>query len=103
PHVFEITGKTVLPSMAKVASFLGLGDFSPNSGKSLKAVTNYMYQIQKDLDLPTSLKELNVDKSSLSLLTKQASKVTRLLSNTPYNLTTDKIQTIYENAYQGIK
>lgn len=102
PYVFEVTGKTVTSSMVKVASFLNIGDYSGNPNAALKAVTNYLHQLQSDLDLPTSLKELNVDRESLPLLAEQAANVTRLLSNTPYNLKTDKILKIYENAYQGV-
>lgn len=101
PFVFEVTGKTCTQEMVRVASLLRLGDFSDKPNEALDSVVSYLLQLLHDLDLPTSLKELGVEKDSIATLAKQASKVTRLLSNTPYRLTEDKILAIYEEAYEG--
>jgi alcohol dehydrogenase class IV len=62
----------------------------------------YLYSLLSELDLPTSLKELGVEESSLPMLAAQAAKIDRLLSNTPYNLTERKILSIYKKAYNGM-
>jgi len=101
PYVFEVTGKTCTEQMVRVADFLRLGDYRKKTYKALGAIINYLHGLQQDLELPTSLKELKVDRDSLPLLAEQASQVTRLLSNTPYHLSKEKILTIYEQAYDG--
>lgn len=101
PYVFAVTGKTCTDQMVDVASFLQLGDYRNNPYKALGVVVDYLHKLQQDLELPTSLKELNVDRDSLPLLAEQASQVSRLLSNTPYQLSKKKITAIYESAYDG--
>jgi alcohol dehydrogenase len=103
PYVFEVTGTTCTEEMTNVASYLQLGDFNNNPHKALDAVVQYLYELLVTLDLPTSLSELGINKEDLPLLAKQASGIERLLSNTPYRLTEQKILQIYEKAYHGIK
>lgn len=101
PFVFNVIGKTCVDEMVDVASFLELGDFSDKRYLALDAVVDYLFNLLGELNLPTSLKELGVTEESLPILAEQASKVDRLLANTPYQLSQDKILTIYQNAYYG--
>ncbi|MCQ6561023.1 iron-containing alcohol dehydrogenase [Paenibacillus mendelii] len=101
PYVFEVTGRACTEQMVQVAKLLQLGDFDKQPYEALDAVVQYMYRLLDELDLPTSLKQLGVDEASLPVLAEQASKVERLLSNTPYNLTYEKIVGIYKKAYSG--
>ncbi|GAK03889.1 alcohol dehydrogenase [Geomicrobium sp. JCM 19037] len=101
PFVLEVTGKTCTPQMVSVASKLQLGDYTETPDLALDAIIYYLLQLLEDLDLPSSLQELGVDEQSLPQLAKEASKVTRLLSNTPYTLNEKKILAIYERAYNG--
>lgn len=101
PFVFKVTGKTCTKEMVRVASLLQLGDFSETPNSALDAVVSYLINLLNDLDLPTSLEELGVKEDSLPTLAEQASKVTRLLSNTPYRLTEQKILAIYQEAFKG--
>ncbi|WP_257347290.1 iron-containing alcohol dehydrogenase [Pseudalkalibacillus decolorationis] len=103
PFVFEVTGKTCTEEMVDVASYLHLGDFNNHPHKALDAVVQYLYELLETLDLPTSLSELGIKREDLPHLAQQASKIDRLLSNTPYRLTEQKILQIYEKAYQGPK
>jgi alcohol dehydrogenase len=103
PFVFEVTGKTCMEEMVEVAGYLNLGDFTSHPHMALEAVVQYLYELLAILDLPTSLSELGIKKEDLPFLAQQASKVDRLLSNTPYCLTEEKILQIYEKAYQGSK
>ncbi|WP_210468023.1 iron-containing alcohol dehydrogenase [Sporosarcina sp. 6E9] len=101
PFVFKVIGKTCVNEMVNVASFLQLGDFSSNRYQALDTVVDYLFGLLEELNLPTSLKELDVTEESLPLLAEQASKVNRLLANTPYRLSQEKILAIYKNAYNG--
>ncbi len=101
PFVFEVIGKTCTEEMIDVAAFLHLGDFKSRPHDALNAVVDYLYQLLDDLDLPTSLSELGIDEASLPMLAEQASKIDRLLSNTPYKLNEQKILKIYQSAFKG--
>ncbi|MFD6210454.1 iron-containing alcohol dehydrogenase [Peribacillus sp. NPDC060253] len=101
PFVFEVIGKTCTEEMIDVASFLQLGDFKSQPHEALKAVVDYMYQLLGDLDLPISLSELGIEEESLPMLAEQAVKIDRLLSNTPYKLSEQKILGIYQSAFKG--
>lgn len=103
PFVFEVTGTTCSPQMVEIAKFLQLGDYSGTPHQALKMVTNYLYELLGQLDLPTSLTQIGVDEASLPMLANQAVKVDRLLSNTPYKLTEQKILAIYQKAYKGFE
>ena len=101
PYVFEKIGTTCTPQMVEVASFLQLGDYSNQPAKALDAVVQYLFELLDTLNLPTSLKDLNIPESALTELAEAASKVERLLANTPYKLSEEAIRKIYENAYYG--
>ena len=101
PFVFNVIGRTCVDEMVNVASFLELGDFSNKRYQALDAVVDYLFNLLGELNLPTSLKELGITEESLPILAEQASKVDRLLANTPYSLTQEKILVIYQNAYNG--
>lgn len=101
PYVFEVIGATRIDEMVKVASLLQLGDYQDRKQDALQDVVAYLYHLLKQLDLPLSLEELNVEKDSLPALAKQASQIQRLLDNTPYQLTEEKILKIYQHAFTG--
>lgn len=101
PFVLEVVGKTCREDFVKVASCLQLGDFTNHSYEALASVVDYLYKLLIDLNLPTSLKELDVSRNSLERLSAQAYKVRRLLDNTPFNLSEQQILEIYKNAYKG--
>ncbi|MYL71755.1 iron-containing alcohol dehydrogenase [Halobacillus litoralis] len=101
PFVFDVIGQSCMEEMVEVSSFLHLGDFTNHPHQAKGAVVHYLYELLETLNLPTSLSELGIQEEDLPLLAKQASKVDRLLSNTPYELSENQILKIYENAYRG--
>lgn len=101
PYVFNIIGKSCAPEMVQVAKWLQLGDYSGKPNEALHEVVDYLKTLLHDLDLPTSLKELGVEETYIEQLSEQASKVERLLLNTPYKLSVEKINQIYLDAYYG--
>ncbi|MBP1931920.1 iron-containing alcohol dehydrogenase [Ammoniphilus resinae] len=101
PYVFQVIGTTCIQEMVDVAAFLQLGDYHQKPSEALNAVVDYFYQLLKQLDLPSSLAQLEVDEQSLPVLANQASKIDRLLNNTPYYLNERKILQIYQKAFRG--
>lgn len=102
PYVFKVTGKTCIDDMVQIANFLHLGDFNDKPLQALDAVVEYLYGLLGVLNLPTTLSELGVKEDELRGLATEASKVSRLLDNTPFKLNADSIYKIYQNAYHGI-
>ncbi|NGP45685.1 iron-containing alcohol dehydrogenase [Bacillaceae bacterium SIJ1] len=101
PYVFEVTGTTCTQEMVDVAGYVSLGNYTERPHEALHAVVGYLYDLLITLDLPTSLQELGIQNADLPALAQQAATVERLLANTPYRLTEEKILHIYEKAYQG--
>ncbi|WP_209124283.1 iron-containing alcohol dehydrogenase [Alkalihalobacillus sp. BA299] len=60
-----------------------------------------LFNLNKQLNLPTSLKEYGIEKKHISLLTDDAVKQTRLLARSPVELKWDAIYEIYSAAYEG--
>ncbi|WHT48187.1 iron-containing alcohol dehydrogenase [Sporosarcina thermotolerans] len=101
PYVFNVTGKTCIDEMVQIADFLHLGDFRDEPHQAQNAVVDYLYGLLEALNLPKSLKELHVVEDDLRNLAIEASKVSRLLDNTPFKLNMESIHEIYQNAYDG--
>ncbi|WP_099354783.1 iron-containing alcohol dehydrogenase [Fredinandcohnia onubensis] len=101
PFVFEVIGTACLEDIKDITAFLGIGDSHVRQQDSLEVLVDYLYDLLVDLDLPTSLSQLGVPEESLPALAEQASKIDRLLRNTPYNLGEQKILKIYQNAFKG--
>lgn len=101
PYVFEKIGTTCTREMVEIAEYLQLGDYSHQPAKALQTVVQYLFELLGTLNLPTKLKDLDIPEDSLAELAESASKVERLLANTPYKLSEETIKQIYVNAYYG--
>ncbi|WP_298830161.1 iron-containing alcohol dehydrogenase [uncultured Planococcus sp.] len=101
PYVFNKIGTTCTREMVEVASFLQLGDYSSQPREALPSVVQYLFELLDTLNLPKNLKDLDIPEIALAELAESASKVERLLANTPYKLSERMIKEIYENAYHG--
>lgn len=101
PYVFEKIGTTCTQEMVEIAEYLQLGDYSQQPAKALQTVVQYLFELLGTLNLPTKLKDLDIPEDSLAELAESASKVERLLANTPYKLSEETIKQIYVNAYYG--
>ncbi|WP_099353426.1 iron-containing alcohol dehydrogenase [Fredinandcohnia onubensis] len=101
PYVFDVIGKTCMAEMVDIATLIGIGDYSNRPFEAQGAVVNYLYHLLHDLDLPISLQELGIKEQDLPQLAVEASKIDRLLLNTPNKLTEQKILNIYQKAFNG--
>ncbi|MFC4354273.1 iron-containing alcohol dehydrogenase [Chryseomicrobium palamuruense] len=101
PYVFKVIGKTCMEEMVHIANYLQLGDYTDNPHEALGKVVEYLFNLLKELGLPKTLKELNVNENDLEPMANEASKVIRLLENTPYELNKKEIHQIYINSFFG--
>lgn len=102
PYVFAVTGPACALEMAEVAGFLKLGDYAARSHEASDAVVAYLRRLLRTLEMPETLRELGVAEEALPAMAQQASKIERLLGNTPYRLTESTILDIYRQAYAGL-
>src|SRR5699024_1120988 len=70
PFVFEVIGKTCTDDMVTIAELLKLGNYSESPNDALNKIVQYLYKLLSDLNLPTSLKALGIEKSDLPNLAK---------------------------------
>ncbi len=93
--------------MASPEKFAQLGKiFCPeNDSKDFKklglAAINFLRELIIDLELPTTLKELNIPENAIERLAEGAMKVTRLLANNPRKINLTDAINIYKKAYGG--
>ncbi|MBF0747575.1 iron-containing alcohol dehydrogenase, partial [Gemella sp. 19428wG2_WT2a] len=101
PYVIKNIGHAIENELVIVANLLQLGDYKMKKYEVVDAVSNYLYKLLQELNLPTNLKDLNVSEEDLSHLASQAINVKRLIDNTPYDLTEEMLLEIYNQAFVG--
>jgi alcohol dehydrogenase class IV len=91
--------------IANLKKFATLGrllcpDVSPMDSKVLaEAGIRFLEGLIADLQLPGSLRELNVPRDAIAGMAEGVMKVTRLLANNPRRLTLEDARKIYEEVY----
>ncbi|WP_342471530.1 iron-containing alcohol dehydrogenase [Metasolibacillus sp. FSL H7-0170] len=101
PYVFKMIGKANTEELLEVMKIMDLYEEDINSSNVVEHFVAYLFKLLEDLNLPSTLKELNVKFEDLEMMATAASQIHRLLDNTPYKLTEDSIKKIYEDAYYG--
>lgn len=100
PHVMRFNLSNAAHLYAELAPII-----FPNehfSGSNIEISTQLIIQMEaliKDLGLPTTLKEMNIEKSFLPKLAEDAMLQTRLLVNNPTEVTLADALAIYQAAY----
>lgn len=90
-----------LPKFASLSDII-LPDLRISHQKTkAEAWINEVQDLISDLQLPKSLKELNIPENALDELSHAVLKVTRLLANNPRHITLTDAQKIYREAYEG--
>jgi alcohol dehydrogenase class IV len=102
PHVLRMTGVSEPDKIARIAGFLQLGDYTARPREALEPVVEYTNRLLGMLDLPVTLRELGVEEAALPKLAREAAGIDRLLLNTSYKLTENKIESIYRSAFDGL-
>lgn len=101
PYVFKMIGKANTEELLEVMKIMDLHEAHINSNNVAEHFVAYLFKLLDDLNLPSTLKELNVKAEDLEMMAAAASQIHRLLDNTPYKLTEYSINKIYEDAYYG--
>ncbi|WP_102026277.1 iron-containing alcohol dehydrogenase [Salirhabdus sp. Marseille-P4669] len=101
PYVFEYIWPSCLGKMGNVAEALGLKvDHLSDREAAIKAVEE-LYNIVKDVGIPTTIKEFGIKESDIEQLTRDAVKQTRLLARSPKAYTEKDIRAVYGKAFEG--
>ena len=101
PHVLRFNSVAAAPLYAELADLLLAGQCDPSDqvGAS-KALVEYFEQLIADLNLPATLREMNINESALPMLARDAMLQQRLLVNNPRQVTEQDALAIYQAAYQ---
>ena len=105
PHVmrFNATECANLYATLAKASIDSLSDIEKSDEEVSETFIGYIETLIMDLQLPSSLAEMEIEQSQLSLLAEEAMKQTRLLINNPRAVNQHDAMNIYQQAFEGIK
>ena len=78
-----------------VALAMGLDVASLSAAEAVSVMTEALFALNRDLQIPTDLKRWNITRSDLDTLVEGAAKVTRLLDNNPRPMNVEDIRNIY--------
>ncbi|MFD2831180.1 iron-containing alcohol dehydrogenase [Corticicoccus populi] len=103
PYVMEYNKLSNLEKFAQIAEDMGENIDGLSLREAADRAVKAMSDLSKDIGIPSTLKDVGVKQEDLSLLAEEASKVDRLLNNNPRKLKKEEIETIYQNAFAGVK
>ena len=99
PHVMEFNYIADVTKFAEVAKLMGESveglSVLEQAQMSVQAVTDLI----NDIDMPTTLSQVNIPKDALPRLSEAAINVTRLMANNPRNMTVANAEAIFQSAY----
>lgn len=99
PYVLETNMIACLDRLARVGEAMGVVDeYAPLREKAEQTV-EAIKVLSSDVEIPGSLKDVNIPEEALPKLAASAINVTRLLANNPRKLSEEKILEIYKRAY----
>ncbi|MET3504563.1 iron-containing alcohol dehydrogenase family protein [Halalkalibacter oceani] len=99
PYVLEVVAEYEQEKVLKLAKIAGSN--GRTSQETIMNFINRILEMQRSLDLPTSLKELNIEEEVLPVLAKSSYGMERLQSNSPKRLSEDEILQIFKRALSG--
>ena len=94
PYVLKANQEVISERIERTARYIGLED------SSFQGFLNWVLQMRKDLNIPHSLAEINIDESKQSLVAVMATEDPSSGGN-PIKFTTDQYQQIFLNAVSG--
>jgi len=99
PYVLETNMVACLDRLACLGEVMGVTDQNvPLRDQALQTV-KAVKELSLDVEIPESLKDVNIPEEALPKLASSAINVTRLLANNPRKLNEEKILEIYRKAY----
>src|SRR5699024_5432556 len=72
-----------------------------NKEERVENFINDIFKLQNNLNIPTTLKEMDIDKKLIPTLAESSNKQERLQTNSPKRLNEEEIKQIFTNAFEG--
>ena len=94
PYVLKANQAVISERIERVARYIGLGD------SSFDGFLNWVLQMRKDLKIPHTLAEINIDEAQQTLVAVMATEDPSAGGN-PITFTADQYQQIFLNAVRG--
>ncbi len=99
PYVVDALAVHRPTETAEIAQIFGICGESPED--AARELCEFLRDLVADLGIPTTLKDLGIEKASLDSLTRDALAVTRLAKSFPVPDVEDAYGRIVRNAYDG--
>lgn len=100
PYVLQASRPGCEPALAAVGEALGLGPVGRTDDLPQAAIEE-VHRLCVDIGIPTTLKEIGVDRAALPAFAAQTSTVARLVQNAPVSADEDLLREILEAAWDG--
>lgn len=101
PYVMKYNAIANLEKFAQVAKALGENIEGLSLRDAAEVAVRSMAKLSRDVGIPFTLSEVGVTENDIPALAEEASKIDRLLNNSPRWLTVKEIDTIYREAHAG--
>jgi alcohol dehydrogenase class IV len=99
PYVMEYNIPACPERLATVARLLGENMGSASTWEAAEKAVSAVQRLQRDVGIPTQLRQLGVDEQELRPLAEETAKVTRLLRANPRPLDVDALEGILRRAW----
>ena len=99
PHVLQWNLMASRERFTDIAAAIGLPSHGRSQQEIGQSVVDAITTLCREVEIPARLREFSIQENDIPLLAKEASKVTRLLSNNPRALSESDIERIYRAAY----
>ncbi|MFT9488024.1 MAG: iron-containing alcohol dehydrogenase [Tepidibacillus sp.] len=101
PYVFDFVWPSCIEKMVLMADALGVNRAGLSNREAAIAAVKALYDIVKDVGIPTNLQEFDIKEEYIEKLSQDALKQKRLLARSPKPFTIDDIRKVYTAAYNG--
>ena len=99
PYVMEYNKIACLEKFTPIAQAFGLPIEQKTHQYAADSVIEFLHRLCRDVNIPKSLRNLDIPQDAIPELASEAIKVERLLRNNPRKLTLVEIESIYQAAY----
>ena len=96
PYVMEFNMDAAIEKYRDMAIAMGIDVNGLSSEQAAQKMVESLYDLTRDLNIKSPLKEMNISERELDEIVESASKVTRLLDNNPKKLSSEDIKMIYK-------
>ena len=100
PYVMEFNLNACIPKLAKVSESL-TGKTYPTMREAASDAASSVWELMKDVGLPTSLKEVGVEKEEVEEMAENLLGITRLLASNPRKITREEAVLLFERMWEG--